>query len=252
MSITWTTPWPQVTPLLGLRSGAVSVVASVSTVGKSTFALNIATHNALAGRGVVFGSSEWDLRTLQEKALAAHLGLDILQGLPAERRSDADALGEHMDRGPFNFASAGRDDNSALVDVERGLMKLTDRGEPSALIVIDSIQGFSEPSAPNAIARHMRSLRRFAVEHNAAVLVVAFPEPHATGHPGLNDIHADAVANADTVVSLHRQIPYWDRNTPEKPETTVQALKGAPSGRTAYLLLEAPYCRFITSEDSDR
>ncbi|SOD67028.1 DnaB-like helicase C terminal domain-containing protein [Streptomyces zhaozhouensis] len=235
------TPWSAVTPLLDLQPGALTAVTSMSGVGKSTFAINVATHNAGAKRPTVYCSTEISLTDLMEKILAAHLGLDIQQhGLPAEHRGEAHRMHSRVETLHFLLG----DDRHTITEIERTVPA---REALAPLVIVDSIQGISRRSEPDSLARNLAALKTMADEHGAAVLIVSHLSRPAQ-QQGVDHLPPEVVDAAATVVSLRRTTHDWNDNGNEGQETAIQTLKGTHRGKRTTLLLEPQHCRFVHTE----
>ncbi|MEZ0094995.1 DnaB-like helicase C-terminal domain-containing protein [Streptacidiphilus sp. EB129] len=244
-------PWPAFNELLALRPGTVTTVVSLSGVGKSTLALNIATH-AVADQhaSVAYTTTEMNVRQVHEKTMAAHIGADIRNDtLDTQQLSTLRAFGLEMDRLPFRVLPLVGMHHDVGV-IERLLDEMHADGKPADLLVVDSIQGIHEPSDPDGPRNVMGTLRLLSDLHDVAVLAVSHLKEPTRTSPGLEAIQGDVVDRSDTVLALHRSTKYWDFHDPDDPSSTITVLKGSNPGAVIPLVLQAPYARFV-SEGSE-
>jgi archaellum biogenesis ATPase FlaH len=240
-------PWPALNDVLALEPGTVTTVASLTGVGKSTLALNIAAHSVLARHaGVAYTTTELNVRQVHEKIMAAHIGADIRNvTLDTQQLSTLRAFSLEMERLHFRVLPLVGEQHEVGV-IERLLDEMHADGQPASLLVVDSIQGIHAPSNPDGPRNVMGALRLLSDLHKVAVLAVSHLKEPTRTSPGLEAIQGDVVDRSDTVLALHRSTKYWDFHDPDDANSTVTVLKGTNPGAVIPLVLQAPYARFVS------
>jgi replicative DNA helicase len=203
---------------LGLQPGTLTVLAARPSVGKTAFALNIATHAATrAQRKVAFFSLEMPSDQLALRMLASEGRLDwrrLSQGQLS--RHDWDKLATQADR--IGAASLWLDDNFVLTPVElrSKCRKLKRENGGLDLVVIDYLQLMHAPSdrasqsREQEIATISRSLKSLAKELECPIVALSqlnrSVEKRKGEPPMLSDLRESGAIeqDADIVMFLHR------------------------------------------------
>jgi replicative DNA helicase len=203
---------------LGLQPGTLTVLAARPSVGKTAFALNIATHAATrAGRKVAFFSLEMPAEQLALRMLASEGKLDwrkLSQGQLS--RHDWDRLATQADR--LGAASLWLDDNFVLspVELRSKCRKLKRENGGLDLVVIDYLQLMHAPSdrqnqsREQEIATISRSLKALAKELECPIVALSqlnrSVEKRKGEPPMLSDLRESGAIeqDADIVLFLHR------------------------------------------------
>jgi replicative DNA helicase len=203
---------------LGLQPGTLTVLAARPSVGKTAFALNIATHAATrASRKVAFFSLEMPADQLALRMLASEGKLDwrrLSQGQLS--RHDWDRLATQADR--LGSASMWLDDNFVLTPVElrSKCRKLKRENGGLDLVVIDYLQLMHAPSdrhnqsREQEIATISRSLKSLAKELECPIVALSqlnrSVEKRKGEPPMLSDLRESGAIeqDADIVLFLHR------------------------------------------------
>src|SRR5512142_703130 len=166
---------------LGLQPGTMTVLAARPSVGKTAFALNIATHAATrAGKKVVFFSLEMPSDQLALRILASEAKLDwrrLSQGQLG--RHEWDRLATQADR--IGAAPIWLDDNFVLTPVElrSKCRKLKRENGGLDLVVVDYLQLMHAPtdranqSREQEIATISRSLKSLAKELQCPIVALS-------------------------------------------------------------------------------
>ncbi|HEY6005711.1 MAG TPA: replicative DNA helicase [Anaeromyxobacter sp.] len=203
---------------LGLQPGALVVLAARPSVGKTAFALNIATHAATrAGKKVAFFSLEMPSEQLALRMLASEAKLDWRRLSQGQLSSyDWQKIQTHGDR--IARASVWLDDNFVLTPVElrSKCRKLKRENGGLDLVVVDYLQLMHAPSdRPNQsreqeIATISRSLKSLAKEIECPILALSqlnrSVEKRKGEPPMLSDLRESGAIeqDADVVMFLHR------------------------------------------------
>lgn len=203
---------------LGLQPGQLVVLAARPSVGKTAFALNIASHAAAkAGRRVAFFSLEMPSEQLALRMLASEAKLDwrrISQGMLSTY--DWAKIAAQGDR--LSSASLWLDDNFVLTPVElrSKCRKLRRENGALDLVVIDYLQLMHAPSdrsnqsREQEIATISRSLKSLAKELECPVVALSQlnrgVEKRKGEPPMLSDLRESGAIeqDADIVLFLHR------------------------------------------------
>jgi replicative DNA helicase len=203
---------------LGLQPGQLAVLAARPSVGKTAFALNIATHAAAkAGRKVAFFSLEMPAEQLALRMLASEAKLDwrrLSQGMLSTY--DWHKIAAQGDR--LSSASLWLDDNFVLTPVElrSKCRKLRRENGGLDLVVIDYLQLMHAPSdrsnqsREQEIATISRSLKSLAKEMECPVIALSqlnrSVEKRKGEPPMLSDLRESGAIeqDADIVMFLHR------------------------------------------------
>jgi replicative DNA helicase len=215
--------------LLGLQPGALVILAARPSVGKTAFALNIATYAATkAEKRVAIFSLEMPSEQLAMRILAAEAKLDfwrLSQGLL--QQSDWDRIMTFGDR--ISSSRIWLDDNFVLSPVElRAKCRKIAREGGLDLVVVDYLQLMSVSGASSReqeIAIISRSLKSLAKELNVPILALSQlnrgVEKRKGEPPMLSDLRESGAIeqDADVVMFLHR--PGDDKEEGQGPQQRV-------------------------------
>jgi replicative DNA helicase len=203
---------------LGLQPGQLIVLAARPSVGKTAFALNIATHAAAkAGKKVAFFSLEMPSEQLALRMLASEAKLDwrrISQGMLSTY--DWTKIAAQGDR--LSAASVWLDDNFVLspVELRSKCRKLKRENGSIDLVMIDYLQLMHSPSdkmnqsREQEISTISRSLKSLAKELECPVVALSqlnrSVEKRKGEPPMLSDLRESGAIeqDADIVMFLHR------------------------------------------------
>jgi replicative DNA helicase len=202
---------------LGLQPGTLTILAARPSVGKTAFALNIASAAATRyGKKVAFFSLEMPSDQLALRLLAAEAKLDwrkITQGQLGRYEWDKIAL--HADR--ISQAAIWLDDNFVLTPVElRSKCRKIQRESGLDLVIVDYLQLMHAPSdrasqsREQEIATISRSLKALANELKIPIVALSQlnrgVEKRRGEAPMLSDLRESGAIeqDADIVMFLHR------------------------------------------------
>jgi replicative DNA helicase len=199
-----------------MRFGQVVVVAARPSVGKSSFARQIAIHVALrACQQVLFASLE-----VVGKALALNMA-QTLSGISSSALSPS-VHAQEVDRFKRALAEVctGRMDilaasNVSLATIRSRAQILKARGTPVRLVVVDYLQLLPDcvpmkgENRAGSVGRASRALKAFALEQNCVVLLLSQlnrDSARENRSPQLYDLResGDIEQDADKVIMLHR------------------------------------------------
>jgi replicative DNA helicase len=220
---------------LGLQAGSLVVLAARPSVGKTAFALNVATHAATkASKKVAFFSLEMPSEQLALRMLASEARLDWRKLSQGQLSSyDWQKIQTHGDK--ICRASIWLDDNFVLTPVElrSKCRKLKRENGGLDLVVVDYLQLMHAPSdrtnqsREQEIATISRSLKSLAKELECPVVALSqlnrSVEKRKGDPPMLSDLRESGAIeqDADVVLFLHRN-----------DEDSREAQTGAAAGDT--------------------
>src|SRR5215208_864206 len=222
--------------LLGLQPGALIVLAARPSVGKTAFALNIATHAATRAEKVVaVFSLEMPSEQLSTRILASEAKLDwrrMSQG--TLQRNDWDKIMHHADR--ISRARIWLDDNFVLspVELRSKCRKVAREHGKLDLVVVDYLQLMHSPGASSReqeIATISRSLKGIAKELGCPVLALSqlnrAVEKRKGDPPMLSDLRESGAIeqDADVVMFLHRPGDPEQEGGAAQPPSDVQDIE---------------------------
>ena len=213
--------FPDLDELLGgVQRSDLVILAARPSVGKSTLALNMAMHNARAGRTCAIFSLEMTADQLALRALAGETGIDshrIRLGLysSAQEERIINAIGElselpvYIDDTPYQ----------GMVEI-RGKARRLDLDQGVDLIMVDYlqlVQGRSRGGPVNRvqeITEISRALKVLAGEMNTSVIACSqmsrMVENRPSHRPQLSDLRdsGSIEQDADVVAFIHREDLY--------------------------------------------
>jgi replicative DNA helicase len=251
------TPWSEVTRMLGggFQRGQLILLASRPGIGKSTFALNLALHNAARGRRVLFFSLEMGPEELLKRA-ASSVGPIYHDGLHSGRLTASD---REMVRNTFRLiATHPLQIVAKKIDLRTILRSISDtRRGKGDLAVIDYLglieTGRQFENRNQEISYLSRALKLAAQETQIPILALSqLSRAPATEsrEPGLSDLRdsGSLEQDADTVLMLH-QPASLKRQAAGTPRDEIHCLvakqRSGPAGKCAFLTLEGQFCRFV-------
>lgn len=243
--------------LLGLQPGALYIVGARPAMGKSAFALNLASHAALRAHvTTLFVSLEMSEVDLTNRLLAAETQVP-LDRLLSGRLNELDW--QRITAGVSRLAGAPL---RFLCTSNIGLMELRSRArhlrarDNLGLVIVDYLQlmdGRSNAETRQVeVAELSRGLKKLAVELQVPIVAVAQVsrgiEHRADKRPTLADLKESGAieADADVVMFLYRDEIYND-NSPDKgiAEVIIAKHRQGPTG-TIKLAYRGHLTQFVT------
>jgi replicative DNA helicase len=204
---------------LGLQPGSLVVIAARPSVGKTAFALNVATHAATkASKRVAFFSLEMPSEQLALRILASEAKLDWRRLSQGQLNSyDWQKILTHGDK--ISRSAVWLDDNFVLspVELRSKCRKLKRENGGLDLVVIDYLQLMHAPSdrasqsREQEIATISRSLKSLAKELECPIVALSqlnrSVEKRKGEPPMLSDLRESGAIeqDADVVMFLHRR-----------------------------------------------
>ena len=239
----------------GFQSGDMILIAARPSMGKTTFALNIAEHAALRDhRSVVIFSLEMSKEQLAYKLLCSEANVDMLK-LRTGTLEDKDWENIAMAAGPLSKAKIYIDDTAGVTVMEmRSKCRRLKIEYGIDLIVIDYLQlmsgGAGSDNRQQEVSEISRSIKALAKEMECPVIALSqlsrAPEQRADHRPMLSDLRESGSIeqDADIVMFLYRD-EYYNKETEDKNigECIIAKQRNGPVG-TARLAWLGQFSKF--------
>ncbi|MGL5616348.1 MAG: replicative DNA helicase [Sarcina sp.] len=245
----------------GFQSGDMVLIAARPSMGKTTFALNIAEHAALKeGKSVVIFSLEMSKEQLAYKLLCSQASVDMLS-LRTGQLEDKDWENIARAAGPLSSAKIYIDDTAGVSIMEmRSKCRKLKIEYGIDLILIDYLQlmsGSGEESRQQEVSEISRNIKAIAKEMKCPVIALSqlsrAPEQRADHRPMLSDLRESGSIeqDADLVMFLYRD-EYYNKETEDKNigECIIAKQRNGPVG-TVKLAWLGQYSRFGNLDLSD-
>lgn len=238
----------------GFQKGDMVLIAARPSMGKTTFALNIAEHAALReGKSVVVFSLEMSKEQLAYKLLCSEANVDMLK-LRTGALDDKDWENIARATGPLSKAKIYIDDTAGVTVMEmRSKCRRLKLEYGIDLIVIDYLQlmsGSSNESRQQEVSEISRSIKALAKEMECPVIALSqlsrAPEQRADHRPMLSDLRESGSIeqDADLVMFLYRD-EYYNKETEDTniAECIIAKQRNGPVG-TVKLAWLGQYIKF--------
>ncbi|MDO4535397.1 MAG: replicative DNA helicase [Clostridium perfringens] len=225
----------------GFQKGDMVLIAARPSMGKTTFALNIAEHAALRqGKSVVVFSLEMSKEQLAYKLLCSEANVDMLK-LRTGDLEDKDWENIARASGPLSSAKIYIDDTAGVSIMEmRSKCRRLKMEYGVDLILIDYLQlmsGSGEESRQQEVSEISRNIKAIAKEMQCPVIALSqlsrAPEQRADHRPMLSDLRESGSIeqDADLVMFLYRD-EYYNKETEEKnvAECIIAKQRNGPVG----------------------
>ena len=226
----------------GFQKGDMVLIAARPSMGKTTFALNIAENAALReGKSVVIFSLEMPKEQLAYKLLCSEANVDMLK-LRTGNLDDKDWENIARATGPLSKAKIYIDDTAGVTVMEmRSKCRRLKMEYGIDLILIDYLQLMSGSSSEIS-----RSIKALAKEMECPVIALSqlsrAPEQRADHRPMLSDLRESGSIeqDADLVMFLYRD-EYYNKETEDKnmAECIVAKHRNGPVGTVKMAFLGA-------------
>ncbi len=225
----------------GFQKGDMILIAARPSMGKTTFALNLAEYAALrAGKNVAVFSLEMSKEQLAYKLLCSEANVDMTK-LRNGNLEDKDWENIAKASGPLAAAKIFIDDTAgtSVMDMRSKCRKLK-MEHGIDLIVIDYLQLMSGSSPENRqqeVSEISRSIKALAKEMQCPVIALSqlsrAPEQRADHRPMLSDLRESGSIeqDADLVMFLYRD-EYYNKETEDKnvAECIIAKQRNGPVG----------------------
>ncbi|MEG2354158.1 MAG: replicative DNA helicase [Clostridium sp.] len=239
----------------GFQKGDMILIAARPSMGKTTFALNIAEYAALrANKSVAVFSLEMSKEQLAYKLLCSEANVDMLK-LRTGNLDDRDWENIAKASGPLASAKMYIDDTAGLTVMEmRSKCRKLKIEHGIDLIIVDYLQLMSGSSGTESrqqeVSEISRSIKAIAKEMECPVIALSqlsrAPEQRADHRPMLSDLRESGSIeqDADIVMFLYRD-EYYDKETEDKnmAECIISKQRNGPVG-TVKLAWLGQYSKF--------
>lgn len=235
------TPFPELDRMTsGFQKGDMVLIAARPSMGKTTFALNLAEHAALReGKSIAIFSLEMGMDQLAYKFLCSEANVELTK----LRNGDLDDRDwENIARasGPLSQAKIYIDDTAGISVTEmRSKCRRLKLEHGIDLILIDYLQLMSGKgeSRQQEVSEISRSIKALAKEMQCPVIALSqlsrAPEQRADHRPMLSDLRESGSIeqDADLVMFLYRD-EYYNQDTEDKniAECIIAKQRNGPVG----------------------
>lgn len=234
----------------GFQKGDMVLIAARPSMGKTTFALNIAENAALKhGKSVVIFSLEMSKEQLAYKLLCSEANVDMLK-LRTGELDDKDWENIARATGPLSKAKIYIDDTAGVSVMEmRSKCRRLKMEHGIDMILIDYLQLMSGSNSENRqqeVSEISRSIKALAKEMECPVIALSqlsrAPEQRADHRPMLSDLRESGSIeqDADVVMFLYRD-EYYNKETEDKnvAECIIAKQRNGPVGTVKMTFLGA-------------
>ncbi|MEG2869151.1 MAG: replicative DNA helicase [Terrisporobacter sp.] len=225
----------------GFQKGEMILIAARPSMGKTTFALNIAETAALRkGKSVVIFSLEMPREQLAYKLLCSEASVDMLK-LRTGNLEDDDWERIAKATGPLSKAKIYIDDTAGLSVMEmRSKCRKIKMEHGIDMILIDYLQlmsGSNTESRQQEVSEISRSIKALAKEMECPVIALSqlsrAPEQRADHRPMLSDLRESGSIeqDADVVMFLYRD-EYYNKESEDRgtAECIIAKQRNGPVG----------------------
>lgn len=246
------TPWARFNSMTsGLQAGQLVIVAGRPSMGKSAWAVNVATANALSGKRVLFMNLEMTDVSIYNRAVAA-IGDVPLEWLRAPKGPDLETENKYWSRIESSVATLSRAD--LLIDDSPGLRReqIIARArrehlrKPMDLLIVDHLHLIPLPGKTREtveIGEITRDLKGLAKEFGIPVILLSqlnrsLEARAGSKRPVMSDLResGNIEQDADLIVFLYRDDYYAAREErtsdyPGKVEIIVAKQREGETGK---------------------
>ena len=224
----------------GFQKGDMILVAARPSMGKTTFALNLAEFAALRhAKSIVIFSLEMSKEQLAYKLLCSEANVDMLK-LRTGNLEDSDWDNIAKASGPLAEAKIYIDDTAGISVMEmRSKCRRIKIEHGIDMIVIDYLQlmSGSGESRQQEVSEISRSIKGLAKEMQCPIIALSqlsrAPEQRTDHRPMLSDLRESGSIeqDADIVMFLYRD-EYYDKETEDKnvAECIISKQRNGPTG----------------------
>ncbi len=252
----------------GFRGGDLVILAARPGVGKTAFALNLATSAAKLGADVAFLSLEMSASQLVQRVLASEARVSLSK-LRAGQVQEADWAAIIEASSTLSNLKIQFDDTPALSILElRAKARRELRDAEKGLIIVDYLQLMQPPQARRdgnravEVAEISRGLKVLAKEMDMPVIALSqlsrAVEMRGKKRPMLSDLRESGAIeqDADIVMFIDRSMDEMEAESEDRPdlgtaELIVAKHRNGPT-RDITLAFNAEYTRFMDFVDDSR
>ena len=226
----------------GFQKGDMILVAARPSMGKTTFALNLAQYAALrCGKSIAIFSLEMSKEQLAYKLLCSEANVDMLK-LRTGNLEDRDWENIAKASGPLSSAKIFIDDTAGISVMEmRSKCRRLKIENGIDMIIVDYLQLMSgsrgSESRQQEVSEISRSIKALAKEMECPVIALSqlsrAPEQRTDHRPMLSDLRESGSIeqDADLVMFLYRD-EYYNKETEDKnvAECIIAKQRNGPTG----------------------
>lgn len=241
----------------GFQGGQLITIAARPGMGKSAFALQLASHLASAtGLLVPFLSYEMSLTELTMRMLATSIGYDLhklRQGeLPKGMERDLAVAAEKLAELPVLIDA---NPPETIAGVRSAMRRLARRGQIGAIVVdylqlMEGDRRFKDANRTQEVSEISRGLKRLATELDVPVIALSQLnrqlETRPNKRPMLSDLRESGSIEQDSsmVLFLYREHVYNSTAPIDAAEAIIAKQRNGPSGVNFPLIFDANCARF--------
>lgn len=243
----------------GFQKGEMILIAARPSMGKTTFALNIAENVALLGKKkVAVFSLEMSKEQLSYKLLCSQANIDMIR-LKTGDLEDKDWENIARAAGPLSSAEIYIDDTAGTSVMEmRSKCRRLKMEHGIDLIIVDYLQLMSgsrqSESRQQEVSEISRSIKGLAKEMECPIIALSqlsrAPEQRADHRPMLSDLRESGSIeqDADVVMFLYRD-EYYNNDTEDKniAECIIAKQRNGPVG-TVKLAWLGQFSKFVNGD----
>ena len=242
----------------GFQKGDMVLIAARPSMGKTTFALNLAQHAALrCGKSVVIFSLEMSKEQLVQKLLCAEANISMVSFRNGDLK-DSDWDNIVRSAGPLGASKIFIDDTPGVTVMEmRYKCRRIKLEHGIDMILIDYLQlmsGSGSESRQQEVSEISRSIKALAKEMECPVIALSqlsrAPEQRADHRPMLSDLRESGSIeqDADVVMFLYRD-EYYNKESDEKniAECIIAKQRNGPTG-TVKMMFLGEYSKFTNAD----
>lgn len=242
----------------GFQKGDMVLIAARPSMGKTTFALNLAQHAALrCGKSVVIFSLEMSKEQLVQKLLCAEANISMVSFRNGDLK-DSDWDNIVRSAGPLGASKIFIDDTPGVTVMEmRSKCRRIKLEHGIDMILIDYLQlmsGSGSESRQQEVSEISRSIKALAKEMECPVIALSqlsrAPEQRADHRPMLSDLRESGSIeqDADVVMFLYRD-EYYNKESDEKniAECIIAKQRNGPTG-TVKMMFLGEYSKFTNAD----
>lgn len=240
----------------GLQPSDLIIIAGRPSMGKTSFAMNIAQYAALKGKAVAVFSLEMSKEQLVRRMLCAQAGVDMEKARTGDM-NEQDFVNLAQAMNTLAAAQMYIDDTSSIStsEMRSKLRKLKMEGQLD-MVLIDYLQLMTGGKAENRtqeVAGITRALKGIAKELNVPVVVLSQlsrgPEARADKRPMMSDLRESGAIeqDADIVILLFREA-FYNPEANNVSEAIVAKHRNGSTG-TIKLVWQGQYTRFVNYDE---
>jgi replicative DNA helicase len=247
----------------GLQNSNLVIIAGRPSMGKTSFAVNIAQNAALAGKTVAIFTLEMSAEQVTHKLISYETGISSgrLQSGPL---GDTEWLKLAKAGDPLSGLKIHIDDSSrpSAMEINSKCRRLKSGKNGLDLVVIDYLQLMDTPvrnksdNRTNEVSEITRNLKAMAKDLNVPVMALSqlnrAPETRKDKRPILSDLRESGSIeqDADVVLFVHRESYYAAEKSSAESETAEIIIGKNRTGPTGTVELDyQPHCTKFSDKD---